>query len=521
MAKNLIEDSTITNDNFIIYSIFYVLVISFLLQNVYASNQMNAQNSLPNQMNTQGSISNECSVTSLCDSSASTSQSISGSANYASQVYSLTNYCNTGSTCNVESQNDQNIKNSQSSMISQNSDSSNFCDSSICSTTIQNDALISDAYNSIIIQNANQQNKCQTNSECIIVGSLSSSVDNAVDNEVINQDLSQQNYCYYNSKCYIEGSIAQTGGSSTQTNLCMLGSDCTNTHANSQLIAIRTICSSDGSGIKICTPFGIISLSEFRSNPTQQNYQYSAFEQTAFAKHPIDDNEDIQAALEEQAIMNHPGFTNLDKAKDVVEDQETLVSDQIKSKSIDPSLSSKIIEQTQNSATTSVRPKITTEFFNVFDSLGKNILQSNQGMHHELIIPQIPTSQEIQSAQKSHNTMTNIVGEAYSLGVAPSSEDIQKTLQKLLSMDSNKAAVSNHIGSNTPNTIILANPISLLSSSPLQPISTNPGLYPIPSTAPLQPINMYQGVYFSQHSLNDAKSIHNILNSLLLGDKIG
>ena len=38
---------------------------------------------------------------------------------------------------------------------------------------------------------------------------------------------------------------------SSQTNICLLGADCTNTNANSKLIAIGSTCSSDSSGIKI------------------------------------------------------------------------------------------------------------------------------------------------------------------------------------------------------------------------------------------------------------------------------
>ncbi|HET7643436.1 MAG TPA: hypothetical protein VFK40_08000, partial [Nitrososphaeraceae archaeon] len=471
------------------------------------------------QMYAQGSVSNECSSTSSCNSLGSNSIRISGSTNYASQINSMTNHCNTGSTCTVQSQNVQDIITSQSSIISQNSDSSNFCDSSICFTAIQNTASLSNVDKANVIQNTLQQNMCTSTSVCFIIGSIEGSVNDEKTNKAITQSLSQENYCFYNSKCHIEGSIAQTGGTSTQTNICLLGSDCTNTHANSQLIAIDTICSSDGSGIKVCTPFGIFSVSEFRSNPTQQNYQNSAFEQTAFSKHQINDKENIQAALEEHYGMNDPGFTNLDKAKYVGKDQETFASDQSKPKSIDPSQSSKKTEQTQNSATASVQPKITTEYFNVFDSLGNDLLQSNQGMHHELIIPQIPTNQEIQSDQKSHNTLTNRIGDTYSLGVPLNSEEIQKTLQKFLRMGSNKATLSNNIESNTQNTIILTNPFSLSSSS--LPTSTNPGLYNIPTTAPpLQPITINHEVYLSQYSLDNVKSIQNVLNSLLLGKKI-
>ena len=514
MDNTLIEDTTRTKKYFFLYVLSIMFFALCSLHNIDASNQIYTQNH---------GIDN-CSSNSQCTSSVSSSGSISSGQNSVSYSTIIANTCNSGSSCTTESENNLQIissqANSQSSLISQTTDFNNICTSSICSNILQNDATINNSYNNKIIQTGFQENKCSSNSECFIVGSLSGSInEDAVENKAFTQSLSQENYCFYNSKCSIEGGIVQTGGTSTQTNLCMLGSDCTNTHANSQLIAIGTVCSSDGSaGIKICTPFGIFSVPNFRSDPTQQNYQYSAFEQTAFAKQPIDDNEDIQAALEEQYVVNDPGFTNPDKTKDVVEDQETLVSDQIKSTSIDPSLSSKINEQTQNLATKSVRPKISTEFFNVFDSFENNILQGNQGMHYESIIPQIPTSQEIQS----HNTMTNMVGNAYSLGLLPSSEDIQKTLHKFLSSDSNKATLSKNIETNTQNTFTLVNPISLSASSSLQPTSNNPGLYHIPSTASLlQPININHGVYLSQHSLDDTKSIQNILNSLLLGKEIG
>ena len=400
VAKLLIEETTITNDNFLFYALFLVVIFTvFSFHNVSASNQMDMQNY----------ANDNCSSNSQCNSVGTNFNLLSGNGNYGSQVNSMTHQCNSGSACSIQSQNELTIFNSQSSMIIQNSNTNNICQNSICSNRIQTDASISNADNSKIIQNGFQQNRCTSSSECYIVGSISGTVENGIDNQELTQSLSQRNYCFHNSKCYIEGSALETGGSNTQVNICLLGSDCTNTNPNSKLIAIGSICSSTSSGVTICTPHGTFSLpTSSKSESTQQNQENFKIQQLG-GIYSNDNSETVNTGDQEEYLVNFPASNSIEKSTNLREDQETIAGDSSRSQVPDTSLHFGQIKEIQKSPNAYNYQKQTThKAFNIFNEFGNNLVQKFQNNQYVSNILHIMTSQETQSiSMQSHNPMIN------------------------------------------------------------------------------------------------------------------
>jgi hypothetical protein len=466
MTKILIEDSTITKEN-LVYTILFVFFISLFLPNIYGLSDIDIQNH---------AFAN-CSGDSHCASYGSSLGNIYQSQIYGSQGFSLNNHCNLGSTCDNQSYNTLDIIGSQSSIISQGSYSSNICDNSICSNTITNDASINHQDNSKIIQDSFQQNKCSINSECYIIGSLSSSIKDGADNKQISQTLSQENYCFYNSKCYIESTVPETGGSSTQVNLCLLGSDCSNMVANSNLIAISATCSSASSGIKICTPFGFFSM------PTNS----------------IDYMKVVQTAITDQSSTNKLPFFNWNQKGSDIEDTENLSDDLGSGISSDTFVYSTQIQQIQNPPTIYNQQQITNNPSNSFDLIGKNNIPRFQDSPESVYNPQETISiEEIQYDKKRDNTIINEASPSSSWKLAPSVESIQDQLQKRLTKNSQTAQTE--IGTNQDNKIIMSNYLLQIYYQ-----------------------NINNDNIFNQldKSLNQNKNfIQNTLNSLLLSNKI-
>jgi hypothetical protein len=76
------------------------------------------------------------------------------------------------------------------------------------------------------------------------------------------------------------------------------------------LIAIGSTCSTDSSGIKICTPFGIYSLPYHSSEVKQQNPQLQQAVYPIFLnKANTNDNnmENIQSVQQGESLTNSPG----------------------------------------------------------------------------------------------------------------------------------------------------------------------------------------------------------------------
>ncbi|HSF51015.1 MAG TPA: hypothetical protein VLA74_09680 [Nitrososphaeraceae archaeon] len=428
-----------------------------------------------------------------------------GSGNYANQINSKTSDCSYGSGCNIISQNSLKIIQSQSSGITQTSDSNNICNDSICLTAIQNEALIGNSDNSQITQTVFQQNKCLADSNCDIVGSLSASIDGGADNQVVTQQLSQQNYCFINSICYIEGSVPSTGGSNTQINICILGSDCSNNHPDSQLIAIGSVCSTDGSGIKICTPYGIYTVpliesgQEQQNNQNSQNLQENNLNSIETNDNTNNNNEGNQTGLQFQFVTNSPGSTSIQKGTNLAENVNNLPPD-------DPTISQNIgtyqnFEQIQlvaYSPNTYNEQEMANKVSNIFNGNRQNTLQNSQGEQDVSQLQTIINSQGTQSIQKGSNNIQNSADGFYPLGVEQTVEGIQEILQKQL-IENSLNTYQTETASNQKNNIIVSNGLS---------------------TKSFQQLTGNQGINQVQNSVNGVGSIQTLLDSNLLNNKI-
>ena len=504
MHKSYIDFTFKTKESLIVGALFFILFTVLSLHNVYATNQMNMQNTAIDR----------CNGNSPCTFVGANFASINGGNNYATQINSKTSTCSYGSSCNIVSLNDLSISNSQSSQISQISDSYNNCKDSICTTTSQNYASISNLDNSKITQDIFQQNKCSTDSKCTIDGSLSASVDDN-DNQIIIQKLDQRNYCFLNSNCYIEGSISGISGTNQQINVCVLGSDCVNTHADSKLIAIASSCSSTSSGIKICTPYGIFSVGEDDYGSAQQDNLNAQTPQATYSSasynsnnnnnynnnDDVDDNNNgIQTGYQVQVVTNSPGSTSIQKATNLAENVNNSPSD-------DPTISQNIetyqnfdqIQLVAYSPNTYNKQEIANKVSNIFNGNGQNILQNSQGEQYVSQLQKIINSQGTQSIQKSYNTILNSADGFYPLGAEQTVEGIQEILQKQL-IENSLDTSQNEIASNQKNNIIVSD-----------------GLY----TKPFQQLSGNQEINQVQNSVNNIGSIQTLLDSNLLNNKIG